>query len=160
MNKNSIILGGVAVIIVILAAWWVFSQNASAPTTQTETVNNQEQQTPVVVENTTPAPKTYEIAFTDSGYVPSALTIKVGDTVVFKNMTTGGMWPASAMHPTHMLYGGTSLQDHCPDIENNDFDACKSIAAGQSWSFTFTKAGAWGFHDHLKLGNFGKITVE
>lgn len=151
MNKNTIIIGIVAVVIIILGAWWVFSQNAVAPTNQIETVNDQEQQTP---------PKTYEIIYSDSGYSPSALTVKVGDTVSFKNNSSVGMWPASAMHPAHTVYSGTSLQDHCPDLENDDFDACQSIAAGQSWSFTFMKTGAWGFHDHITTGKFGKITVE
>lgn len=160
MSKNTTIIGVVVVIIVIiLGAWWVWSQN-QATSNEANTTSNQNNTTPVVEIETTPVPKIHEIVYSDSGYSPSAVIIKVGDTVSFKNNSAKGMWPASAMHPTHMIYSGTNLQAHCPDAENNDFDACQSIAAGQSWSFTFTKIGEWGFHDHLTANNFGKITVE
>lgn len=102
----------------------------------------------------------YEIIYTDSGYSPSELTIKVGDTVTWKNQSSVEMWVASAMHPTHTLYSGTSLQEHCPDLDNNDFDQCKGVKSGESWSFTFDKKGTWKYHDHLTQGKFGSIVVE
>ena len=108
------------------------------------------------MENTT----THEVIFTDSGYSPSELTIKAGDTVVFKNNSTQGMWTASAIHPSHMVYGGTSLQEHCPDLENNDFDQCKSAQPGELWSFTFSKTGAFGYHNHVNISHLGKIIVQ
>ena len=84
--------------------------------------------------------------YTDAGFSPANLTVKVGDTVTFKNQSSADMWVASAMHPTHSVYNGTTLQQHCPDPENNDFDQCQSGGAGTSWSFTFTKAGSFGYH--------------
>ncbi len=92
-----------------------------------------------------PAAKTYEIQMTSSGFVPSTLTIKQGDTVKFINTDTSAHWPASAPHPTHTDYPA--------------FDPKKAIAAGDSWSFTFDLVGAWKFHDHLNPSSFGTITV-
>ena len=37
---------------------------------------------------------------------PETLTIKVGDTVEFKNESGEDKWPASNVHPTHELYPG------------------------------------------------------
>jgi len=70
------------------------------------------------------------------------------------------MWPASAMHPTHTVYSGTSLVQHCPDEEKVAFDACQGIEPGDSWTFTFKKDGNWKYHDHIAPSFFGSITVE
>jgi len=109
-------------------------------------------QTPVVKENV--------VTYTDSGYSPNALTIKQGETVTFKNQSSRSMWPASAVHPTHTVYSGTSLSQHCPDTAGAAFDACKGFLPGQSWSFTFKKAGNWKYHDHLNPGSTGEIQVK
>ena len=84
----------------------------------------------------------------------------MGDMVVFKNQSSAKMWVASAMHPTHIVYGGTSLQAHCPDNENNAFDQCQSNSSGESWEFTFNKSGEWGYHNHSSAQHFGKIIVR
>jgi len=80
--------------------------------------------------------------------------------VTFVNQSSNSFWPASALHPTHTVYSGTSLEEHCPDAANESFDACGPIAAGSSWSFTFNKSGSWNYHDHLNASHFGKIVVE
>ncbi|MES2971286.1 MAG: hypothetical protein V4702_03135 [Patescibacteria group bacterium] len=96
--------------------------------------------------STQTAPKTYEISYTDSCYSPANVTIKKNDTVRFTNNNTKNMWPASDNHPWHTLYSG--------------FDANNSIAPGGSYSFTFTKTGSWGYHDHQKSSCTGTITVQ
>jgi plastocyanin len=115
------------------------------------------QQPPV---SQTPAVKENVVIYTDSGYAPSTLTIKKGETVTFKNQSSRSMWPASAMHPTHRVYSGTSLDEHCPDTTGTAFDACKGFLPGESWSFKFDKVGSWKYHDHLNPGATGTIVVE
>ncbi len=88
----------------------------------------------------------YEISFNGTAYSPAQITIKNGDIVVFKNNSDKDFWPASAMHPDHLIYP--------------EFDADKGIAPGGTYEFKFTKTGAWGFHDHLTPSAFGRITVE
>jgi plastocyanin len=82
---------------------------------------------------------------TNDGFTPSQVTIAKGDTVTFVNNGTKPIWPASAPHPTHTNYP--------------EFDADRGIAPGSSWSFTFTRVGSWGFHDHLNAQHFGKVIV-
>jgi plastocyanin len=146
MNKTfSVVL---VLVIVVLGGYFLIKNSAQAPSDQA--LNP--------IESVTGESKT--IIYSETGYAPAALAIKVGDTVVFKNESAKNMWPASAMHPTHTAYSGTTLSEHCPDLANNTFDACQGIAPGQSWSFTFEKIGEWKYHDHLTPSYFGKITVE
>lgn len=105
-------------------------------------------------------PKTHVIEMTAAGFTPANLTIKKGDMVQFVNKDARNWWPASAVHPTHAVYSGTSLSEHCSDGANDAFDACQGIAPGASWSFTFDKAGTWGYHDHLRSSVRGTIIVQ
>ena len=167
--NNKIIIGVIVVLVVLVGGYfWVTGMNKEIPNDQatvpTDSQTNNETPVPVVnveVESNANVTTTnYEVVYTNSGFSSSPLTIKVGDTVTFKNQSSGNMWVGSAMHPTHMVYSGTNLQAHCPDAENNDFDQCQNGAPGTSWSFTFTKAGSWGYHNHANSTHFGKIIVE
>jgi len=102
----------------------------------------------------------FQVIYTDSGFSPSPLTIKVGDTVAFTNQSSKDMWPASAMHPTHKGYPGSDIQKCGTSEESEIFDACRGIPPGGSWSFKFVNAGSWNYHDHLNSSKFGKIVVE
>lgn len=86
------------------------------------------------------------VKITDNGFEPSTLTINAGDTVKFENDSSDDAWPASDVHPTHELYAG--------------FDAQKPLLAGDSYSFTFTKTGSWGYHNHLEPDVQGTIVVK
>ena len=99
------------------------------------------------------APNTIEI--TSSGFNTPELTINAGETVTFINKDTEPHWPASAMHPTHLLYPETG------GCIGSKFDACKELAQGETFSFAFNEIGAWKYHDHLKPGvYFGSVTVK
>jgi len=86
------------------------------------------------------------ITRTNEGYEPDSITISVGDTVMFKNESGEFHWPASNVHPTHTIY--------------SDFDPREPIAPSDTWSFTFTRVGTWGLHDHIRADLIGKIIVE
>jgi len=86
------------------------------------------------------------VKFTDNGFEPSTLTINSGDTVKFENESGDDFWPASNVHPTHLLYPG--------------FDAKKPVLPGDSYSFTFEKKGTWGYHNHLTPDVTGTIVVK
>jgi len=90
--------------------------------------------------------RTYVVTYLSSGFSPSTLTIKAGDTVTFKNSCSKDVWPASDPHPTHSDYPA--------------FDPGKAIPPGGEWSFTFTKVGTWGYHNHLQPGQIGTIIVQ
>lgn len=98
-------------------------------------------------------PKTVTITYTDAGFSPANITINKGDTVKFVNNSSSDMWPASAMHPTHLAY---PEQSSC---FAGKFDGCH-VTKGNSYSMKFNLVGAWGYHDHLNASKFGKITVQ
>ncbi|MBM2818244.1 MAG: hypothetical protein HW401_834 [Parcubacteria group bacterium] len=86
------------------------------------------------------------VNYTDSGFSPASLEIKVGESVQFVNQSNGGMWVASGPHPSHTNYP--------------EFDAKKNIPSGGIYEFTFTKAGQWKYHNHAKASAFGTIIVK
>jgi plastocyanin len=86
------------------------------------------------------------VEITDSGFEPSTLTVNSGDTVTFENDSSDDAWPASDVHPTHQEYPG--------------FDAKKPLLPGESYKFTFTKTGSWGYHNHLEPDVEGTIVVK
>jgi|SRR3989344_6392860 len=100
------------------------------------------------------------VTYTDEGFSPSPLTIKVGESVEFKNVSSRETWPASAMHPEHTVYPGTDIKKCGTDDSTQMFDACGGVVPGGSWTFTFNEKGEWGYHDHLNAKYFGKIVVQ
>lgn len=159
MKKNVIIIL-VVLVIVLIGGYFLLRGNTINVVNNPILDNNNQQSDEVVDPNLMVEPAIYEVIYTDSGYSPSELKIKVGDRVFFRNQSSGKMWTASAMHPSHTVYSGTSLQSHCPDATNSSFDQCVANNPGESWLFEFDKVGTWGYHNHAKAGAFGKIIVE
>jgi plastocyanin len=87
-----------------------------------------------------------QVEYDGSKYTPSSVDVKVGDIVIFKNTSSGQMWPASAPHPTHTNYPA--------------FDANTPIQAGGKWQFKFGQEGAWRYHDHLNASVGGVVNVS
>src|SRR3989344_5462020 len=159
MKKS--IIGFIVLIILVAAGYLLFIGNKQFKQESFTNENMARETTLEGSENDSLDTATqYEIIYTDSGYSPSELTIKIGDTVTWKNESSSGMWTASAMHPTHTLYSGTSLEEHCKNNQSDSFDECSSIKSGESWSFTFEKQGTWPYHNHVQTGHFGKIIVK
>lgn len=158
MNGNSI-WAIVVVIIVIVGGWFLLKGTpANAPAT---TVNNQMpiigSTTPeTIVENVVPD---VTVTYTDQGFSPKSVNVALGTNVIFVNQSSGKMWVASAVHPAHSAYSGTSLSQHCPDTTNTAFDECGAVASGESYTFTFDKVGVWKYHNHAKASDFGSVTV-
>lgn len=156
MNGNTTIIV-IILAIIIIGGWFFFSGvPAKAPTINTETASPVVSTTEAI---TSAATSGITVAYTDQGFSPSSVTIVLGTTVTFINQSTKDVWVASAKHPDHTVYGGTSLSQHCPDTANSSFDACAATASGGSYSFTFNKAGSWKYHDHITPTQFGTIVV-
>ncbi len=85
------------------------------------------------------------ITRTTNGFVPSTITIRKGQSVVFTSTVADSFWPASDFHPTHGTYPA--------------FDPKRALEPGESWRFEFSKAGVWNFHDHLFESMRGTIIV-
>lgn len=93
-----------------------------------------------------PVSATPVVTYTDEGYSPSTLQVKSGSTVLFRNQSSMLMWTASDPHPVHNLL--------------SEFDPRQGFATGESYQFTFTESGSFGYHNHLRPGHGGTIIVE
>ena len=89
--------------------------------------------------------KTHTIVLKKDGFHPAKITISKGDTVLFRTDTSEPFWPASNQHPSH--------------IEHPDFDSKRPVSKTDTWSFTFEIPGIYAFHDHIRPGFTGEITV-
>lgn len=129
----------------------------SAEKTPANSANEQETPQPQDQNTSSPAEETVNVViYSDSGYSPKTITIKVGESITFKNQSSKSMWPASAMHPTHRVYPTTG------GCLGSTFDACRGVQSGDSWSFQFDIPGTWKYHDHLNpsSSNSGTVIVE
>lgn len=79
--------------------------------------------------------KRHMVTLEKNGFVPKEITIRKGDTIVFKTTRKESFWPASQLHPTHTIYP--------------EFDPKRPTNPRDSWNFTFNKVGIWNYHDHL-----------
>lgn len=95
------------------------------------------------------------IMFTDEGYEPTEITIKVGQAVRWVNASSKETWPASSVHPTHSIYPGKDEGD----CLGSSFDSCRGLKTGEMWEFTFTHKGEWRFHDHVHPSKTGVVKV-
>lgn len=86
------------------------------------------------------------VRYTNIGFLPKTITIEEGTTVTFTNESTGGLWVASDNHPSHSILPG--------------FDQKETVSTGGTYSYTFTKAGSWGFHNHMRPEHEGIVFVN
>src|SRR5437867_13371474 len=86
------------------------------------------------------------VQMNERGFYPQTIEIGQGNSVIFLNTGNQPHWPASNIHPTHLIYP--------------EFDPKKPILPNQSWTFEFDKAGEWKFHDHLNPLVTGTIIVK
>src|SRR3989344_3008307 len=79
------------------------------------------------------AAKEFRVVFSDHGFEPENLTINKGSTVIFETIGDRSFWPASNLHPSHMMYP--------------EFDPQIPVDKNDSWSFKFDKIGTWNYHN-------------
>lgn len=96
------------------------------------------------------------VFYTDSGFQPETIEIERGETVTWLDRASREMWVASDVHPSHTVYDGSSLSQHC-GTDQDVFDQCTS---GEKFSFTFEKTGEWGYHNHRAAADIGTVKVN
>lgn len=142
-NKTILILLGLSVLLLVGCTQTVPPANTTPP-----------------ADNTPPAAAlTASVTITDTAYNPQTITIKKGGTVTWTSASDTPNWPATAMHPTHEKYPGSSITKCATAEASTIFDACKGLANGETYSFTFNSVGEWSYHEHLGVKMFGKIIV-
>ena len=101
----------------------------------------------IATEPKTPESTVPTITYTgEGGFVPKRLDVEPGARVRFVNSSDEEFWPASNIHPTHLIL---------PEL-----DAGKAIPRGELWTFTFEEQGYWRFHNHLAPEFGGLVAVR
>src|SRR3989338_5559414 len=160
MNKTVL---WVLALVIIAGGWFLYSSTPAQEAGETSEVAEggvASQQVPAegakdVTEMVVSQVPDVVITYTDSGFVPASVTVKKGQTVRWANNSGAKVWPASAVHPQHSVYPQTSASD----CLGSSFDACKGLAQGESWDFTFDYVGEWKFHNHLNASQWGSVIV-
>jgi plastocyanin len=151
-GKGIIIAIVIIIVLIIAIVVWKMKSGSTTPNTSAPVATESNTETQSVqgtsTENTSvaPAPKTVTVSLTNSGFSPASITINAGDTVKFVNNSAGRMWVASNPHPAHTDYPG--------------FDEKSAAGNGESYNFTFDRAGTWGYHNHLNIAEKGTVVVN
>lgn len=147
MNKKTLIgIAGVAAIILLAAVAFAVSRPATN-NTQTDTAVDQPLNSK---ETSSPEPSEVvdmpiaSITYTDTGFSPTSISLKVGTVLTVNNESTMDLMFASADHPTHTINTEINLD---------------TIKPGASDSVTITKAGTWGYHNHDMADHTGQLIV-
>lgn len=103
----------------------------------------------ILRQNPTPAPSTADaaatITYVDSGFVPQTLTVQSGDIVRIMNESSRALQFSSDDHPIH--------------LDNPELNMA-SLRPGEEGAIQVVSNGTWGYHNHLRPGDTGSITVN
>lgn len=92
------------------------------------------------------ATESARVEIQSDGFSPKEISITQGQGVLFINKDAIPHWVASDPHPTHETYP--------------EFDSMGLITPGNAYTFVFSKAGTWKYHDHLSSHKKGVIKVS
>jgi plastocyanin len=114
-------------------------------TPETSDVESNMNATPDRADQAAPTPsERVSVTYTDHGFEPSDLTVKKGTIITIKNESSNDVQFSSNEHPSHR--------------DNTEMNL-EVLSTGESGSYTATKVGTWGFHDHLNESRTGTVTV-
>lgn len=134
MNKKTAWVVGILIIIVIgVGVYIAMPKNTSSTTSSSSNSNGADQSAAAT------------ITYSDSGFSPALVTVKSGDTVAIKNTSSQALQMDSDPHPTH--------------TDDTDLNV-GAVPSGQTVTFTATKKGTFGFHNHLNPSDKGSITIN
>ncbi len=142
-SRSSKLVVGIVLLVlgVALLIWALTGRKAEAPATSTEVSQSTNTQSPA---DTSSQSDTATITFTNEGFSPETLTVKAGTVVTVKNESDDSVQFSSDDHPTHR--------------ENTEMNM-KTLASGQSGTFTAKTVGTHGFHDHINDSKVGTLVV-
>jgi plastocyanin len=156
MNKKYITII-IAVLVVVYASSLLFKDSALAPDAQDAKKLDVATTTPVTttppkpaVKKTTTSPavpkvSAYTISYTDSGFNPGVIEVKLGSTITFVNNSSKELSVASTAIGG---FGVTLLNQK------------GSINRGGTFSVTFTGTGTWSYMNRLNQRDGGNIIVK
>lgn len=140
-NRNRIIVAVIVVAVVVAGAIWYIIASSKKTTAPAATNNTSSSSN----NNASNQEVASTITYDGSSFSVSNSTVKSGATVKVVNNSDKELDFDSDPHPVHT--DNTELNEG-------------GIAPGESKTFTLTKTGTWGFHNHLDASQRGTITVE
>lgn len=137
MSKTGKIVAVVVIVLVALVGGRAlfFARDTIAPPS-----NNQSTET----DDGSNHPDAVDIVYTGYGFTPDNRAVSPGATVTIINESSRDLEFASDPYPT--------------SIDNPEMNIGR-IASGERKSFQITKAGLWGYHNHLEPGHHGRVAV-
>lgn len=154
MSKTSkiIVLAVLLLAVIAAAVYVVVFDKKEAPSTNATT------NTPAEANNTTTTeqpktedttPKTEQevttLTYSNDGFSPDEITVGANETIKVVNQSNTTLDFSSDPHPTHTIN---------PELNVGD------IAPGESATFTISKSGTWGFHNHYAPNHHGNVIVK
>jgi plastocyanin len=143
VNKKAIIAIIILVIVIAGAVLWMLRKEPVDNSSSSSSSDTSNSSSPTSDATSTAAKAT--ITYSDSGYSPSTITVKTGDTVIIKNASSRSMQFDSDPHPVHTTN---------PELNVG------SVPVGQEMSFVVDTKGTFGYHNHLNASQKGTIVVE
>lgn len=147
--KKGLIIAVIAVLVVgggIYLATRGNDQTVSNTASQSSTTNQSSQQSGTTPDTSTnPAAEQVTITYSNDGFSPNSVTVKKGGTVTINNTSDHSVQFSSDPHPSHT--GNSELNETV-------------LAAGKTQSFTVTRTGTFGYHNHLDDTEGGTIIVQ
>ena len=135
----------VAVVVIVALGGFLLLRGGQKNETKTSATSQ------TTTTNSSPNPSSSEqssantITYSGNKFSPENLTVNSGETVTVMNKGSDTIQVASKPHPAHT-----------DNIELN----VGTIAPGETKTFTLTKAGSWGYHNHLESSEGGTIIVR
>jgi hypothetical protein len=134
MPKRSVYIISVLIVAVIAAGVWFFVKDRNMAPIETRSP----------AETVDDLPRGVDIVYTGFSFTPDDIAVASGATVTIINESSEELEFVSDPHPS---------TDANPELNIG------TIASGQSKSFTITRKGAWGYHNHLSPLKRGRVTV-
>lgn len=135
---KKLLIGFVALVLVIGGGYVLLHKSPTKPATTTSSQTQNTGQSPGQSSAST-------ITFDGTMFSPASITVKSGSTITIKNTSSQDLQMDSNPHPVH--------------TDDTDLNV-GLVSAGHAQSFTVTKTGTFGYHDHLDPSIQGKITIQ
>ena len=144
MRTGTVITGIIAVVLVVAGFFIIGGEDSNDEQNTSQTASTSQSTNG---SNTTAQPAAAKAVITYNGslFSPSQTTVNKGDTVTIKNDSSETIDIESTPHPIHTDNPQLNLGE---------------IKAGASKSFTVSKTGSWGYHNHLNETQTGTIVVR
>ena len=92
------------------------------------------------------------VTYTSAGFSEKLISISIGSTLEWRNASDHAIWIIST-NPRYPVKTAS-------DCGTSSFDSCKKIAAGDSYTFTFDRAGTWHYENKLDTIQTGTVVVK